>query len=72
MVSDEFYFKRVKSKGIVYMSVWRRVKDDKDVYCCTLGSAKACYEKFVRLKDLEVKDKHLTEIKDKLLRQEKN
>lgn len=63
---DELYFKKSKSKGIIYIAIWKRNKDEPDQYLLSLGNAKTCYEKFVRLKELEVKDKQLTELKDKL------
>ena len=63
---DELYFKKSKSKGIIYIAIWKRNKDESDQYLLSLGNAKTCYEKFVRLKELEVKDKQLTELKDKL------
>lgn len=64
---DDFYFKRTKSKGIVYITIWKRNKESKDEYKCSIGSAKACYEKFVKLGLLENNDKQIKEIQDKLL-----
>jgi hypothetical protein len=63
---SDFYFKRVKSKGVIYMSIWKHIPEDKDVYCCTLGNAETCYEKFVKYKDLVESDKQLRVIRDKL------
>jgi len=64
---DQYYFKKTKSKGITYLTIWKRNSKEKDEYMLSLGSAKSCLKKFVRAKELESKDKQFSEIKDKLL-----
>lgn len=62
----DLYFKKVKSKGISYLTIWEKNPEGKDIYKLTLGTAETCYKKFVRLGDLEIKDKQFKEIQDKL------
>jgi len=64
---DEYYFKRTKSKGIVYLTIWRRSPGERDKYMMSLGTAESCLRKFVRAKELESKDKQFNEITDKLI-----
>jgi len=64
---NEYYFKKTKSKGITYLTIWKRNSKEKDEYMLSLGTAESCLKKFVRAKELESKDKQFSEITDKLI-----
>ena len=37
---DDYYYKRIKVKGQVYMQVWKKNSNEKDEYVGSLGSAR--------------------------------
>ena len=69
---NEYYFKKTKSKGITYLTIWKRNSKEKDEYMLSLGTAESCLKKFVRAKELESKDKQFSEITDKLITSKEN
>lgn len=69
-MSDEFYFKKNKTNGVVYMQIWKRVKDGKDELVRSIGRPEKILKDLVELDKLKIQTKKYKEILTKNLGEE--
>jgi hypothetical protein len=69
---SNYYFKRNKTNGSVYMQIWKKVVNGKDEFVRSIGKPEKVLNDLVRLDDLEKQTKKYEEMLTKDLRGGKN
>jgi hypothetical protein len=56
-MSDDLYFKKNKTNGVVYLQIWRRVSSGKDELVRSIGRAEKILRDLVELDELRIQTK---------------
>ena len=56
-MSDDLYFKKNKTNGVVYLQIWRRVSSGKDELIRSIGRAEKILKDLVELDELRIQTK---------------
>lgn len=62
----DYYYKKNKSNGSVYMQIWKKNKSGKDLFVKSVGKAEKLLADLVRLEKLEKQTKEYKEMLTKI------
>lgn len=69
---SEYYFKKNKTNGVVYLQIWKKVKDGKDKLLRSIGRPEKILKDLVELDELRIQTKKYKEILTKDFRGKEN